>query len=206
MEISPSNRNSHDWLAQAKPHTYDWNRSEDALLSTFGASSSSPREWNEEFQSCRELPRSTPGERIMRDRTMFRVYTDFADAATKGAVAVVHGHIPPVNPMDAPRSYVFIYNNIFFSFAVDAKDLEGEQAASSAAPGGPDVKVSYQMANNDLHGVRAYTELDLAELHTLATVLVDYRGHRVICQSIIPGIFHGNESNTRNSRVRSASR
>ena len=38
--------------------------------------------------------------------------------------------------------------------------------------------------------MRAYTELDLAELHTLATVLVDYRGHRVICQSIIPGIFH----------------
>ena len=34
--------------------------------------------------------------------------------------AVVHGHIPPVNPMDPPRSYAFIYNNIFFSFAIEA--------------------------------------------------------------------------------------
>jgi hypothetical protein len=28
------------------------------------------------------------------------------------------------------------------------------------------------MANQDLHGVRAYTDLDIDELHTLATVLV----------------------------------
>lgn len=149
------------------------------------------RDWNEEYQSCRELPKSTTAERVLRDRTMFRVYSDFQDAATKGAVAVVHGHIPPVNPMDAPRSYVFIYNSIFFSFAIEGNELD-EQAAAAGPAGavGADVKVSRLMANQDLHGVRAYTELDIDELHTLATVLVDYRGHRVIAQSIIPGIFH----------------
>jgi len=183
------------WLAPQASHSYDWNRSEDALLDTHGldARGGVQRDWNEEFQSCRELPKSTPAERLIRDRTMYRVYADFVEAATKGAVAVVHGHIPPVNAMDHPRSYVFIYNSIFYSFALDSRDLIDPDNPDKISPAGVD-KISHQMANQDLHGVRAYTELDMDELHTLATVLVDYRGHRVIAQSIIPGIFHGDRA------------
>lgn len=43
------------------------------------------REWNEEYQSCRELPSGTMEERIIRDRTLFKIHCDFVDAATKGA-------------------------------------------------------------------------------------------------------------------------
>ena len=47
--------------------------------------------------------------------------------------------------------------------------------------------MSYQVANHDLRGVAAYANVDLQDLYTLCTVIVDYRGHRIICQSIIPG-------------------
>jgi len=39
----------------------------------------------------------------------------------------------------------------------------------------------------DLVGVKAYNTLDIEGLHTLGTVVVDYRGYRVTGQSIIPG-------------------
>lgn len=174
------------WLAHTTPHQYDWNRAEDAFLSTYGADVRGVmRDWNEEIQSCRELPHTHLNEKIMKDRTAYRVYCDFTEAALKGASAVVHGHIPPVNPMDPPRQYVFIHNNIFFSFAIDGRDLYEKFGGD---------KVSYVHANHDLHGVYAYSELELSELYTLATALIDYRGHRVLAQSIIPGIFHGDRA------------
>ena len=49
-----------------------------------------------------------------------QVGCDFVDAATKGAVAVIDGNIPPINPMERERSHMFVYNSIFFSFAVDS--------------------------------------------------------------------------------------
>jgi protein TIF31 len=44
------------------------------------------RDWNEEYQSCKELPSETIQERIMRDRAIVKINCDFVDAATKGAV------------------------------------------------------------------------------------------------------------------------
>ncbi|CAB0018212.1 unnamed protein product [Nesidiocoris tenuis] len=42
---------------------------------------------------------------------------------------------------------------------------------------------------NDLQGVRVYSAIDLPDLFTLGTVVIDYRGYRVTAQSIIPGIL-----------------
>jgi len=47
------------------------------------------------------------------------------------------------------------------------------------------------MASHDLHGVEMYNHLDVDGIHTLLTAIVDYRGERLIGQSIIPGIFNG---------------
>jgi hypothetical protein len=85
---------------------------------------------------------------------VFSCVQDFTDAATKGAVAVVHGHIPPVNPMDAPRSYVFIYNSIFFSFAVEGRDLDEQAAAGASAGAAADVKVRFAHALTHTHAQR----------------------------------------------------
>jgi len=186
FEAADLPRKATPWLGQSTQHTYDWNRSEDALLSTYGMDQRGiMRDWNEEYQSCKDLPKQTLNDRIMRDRTVYRVYCDFVEAATKGACAVIHGHIPPVNPMEAPKQHVFIYNNIFFSFAVDGRDLYTEAGGD---------RVSYAQAMNDLKGVQQIALLDLNDLYTLATVIIDYRGHRVIAQSIIPGIFHGDRA------------
>lgn len=43
------------------------------------------RDWNEELQVCRQLPRNTAPERILRDRAIHGVQTEFIAAATFGA-------------------------------------------------------------------------------------------------------------------------
>lgn len=42
-------------------------------------------------------------------------------------------------------------------------------------------------------GLRALQILDCEGLHVLATSIINYRGHRVIAQSIIPGILNNND-------------
>jgi len=171
------------WVAKEKKHTPNWNRAEDALLDTYGMDSRGVlRDWNEEYQNCRELPKETPQQRIGRDRTITRVYTDFVDSATKGACAVVEGNVPPINPMDPKRSYVFIYNNIFFSYAIDGRNVYKDKGGDA---------VSASIANHDISGIAQFLQVDVEKLFCLATISVNYRGHRLIAQSIIPGIFHG---------------
>ena len=38
--------------------------------------------------------------------------------------------------------------------------------------------------------------IDVPDLHHLATCLVDYKGQRMICQSIIPGILNNSDLST----------
>ena len=40
----------------------------------------------------------------------------------------------------------------------------------------------------DLHGVEVFERLEVKGISTLQTAVVDYRGYRVVCQSIIPGV------------------
>ncbi len=54
--------------------------------------------------------------------------------------------------------------------------------------------VAYAVANHDLMGCTAYSEIELPKLHVLAHTIVNYRGHRLTCQSIIAGIFHDQTS------------
>ena len=76
------------------------------------------------------------------------------------------------------RVHMYIWNNMFFSLGFDVKEHYkdfGGDAAAHAAP------------TNDLQGVRAINTIDLDGLHTLGTVVVDYRGMRVTAQTIVPG-------------------
>uniref|UniRef100_A0A183J3F1 Clu domain-containing protein n=1 Tax=Soboliphyme baturini TaxID=241478 RepID=A0A183J3F1_9BILA len=149
------------------------------------------REWNEELQTTRELPRKTLPERLLRERAIFKVYSDFVAAATKGAVVVVDGNVMAINPGENPKMQMFIWNNIFFSLGFDVKDHYkdfGGDAAAFVAP----VHLVFDFGdifNNDLQGVKAYFNLDPEGLFLLGTVVVDYMGYRVTAQSIIPGIL-----------------
>jgi hypothetical protein len=53
---------------------------------------------------------------------LIKIHNDFLKAAIDGAIAVIHGAILPANPMDPKDCWVFIYNHLFFSFAVENPD------------------------------------------------------------------------------------
>ncbi|XP_064959485.1 clustered mitochondria protein-like isoform X2 [Musa acuminata AAA Group] len=240
-------------------HKRDPARSEDALALSFGTELiGMQRDWNEELQSCREFPHKTLQERILRGRALYKVTCDFIDAAIKGAIGVISRCIPPINPTDPECFHMYVHNNIFFSFAVDAdlgyisKTLEPNLLANSRDAAGncedkvlcnslrstssnklpgatgnsglctstnsdkeqkqdvPDLttdasaevqitdseQATYASANNDLKGTKAYQEADVPGLYNLAMAIIDYRGHRVVAQSIIPGILQGDKSNS----------
>ncbi|EGZ20574.1 hypothetical protein PHYSODRAFT_359947 [Phytophthora sojae] len=168
--------------AASEEHAYDLNRAEDELCSSFGMDERGVlRDWNEEYQCCRDLPTDSLKDEIVRARVMYKIVTEFVEAATQGAVAIVEGNIPPINPMDDKSAHVYVFNNIFFSVSIDGKATKEDGGEENA----------YSAANRDLQGVKAFNEVDVRGLHTLATTVVDYLGVRVIAQSLIPGILLG---------------
>ncbi|KAF5445836.1 hypothetical protein F2P56_031520 [Juglans regia] len=234
-------------------HKRDAARAEDALTLSYGSELiGMQRDWNEELQSCREFPHTTPQERILRDRALYKVTSDFVDAAISGAIGVISRCIPPINPTDPECFHMYVHNNIFFSFAVDG-DLEqlskkptsnansnieslspvngsSDKASSSLLHGDSGIangekcrgstteeqdsvvdvtsdvsaetqlteseQATYASANNDLKGTKAYQEADVSGLYNLAMAIIDYRGHRVVAQSVLPGILQGDKSDS----------
>ncbi|XP_027003633.1 clustered mitochondria protein homolog isoform X2 [Tachysurus fulvidraco] len=173
----------YSWTAPQIDHAMDCVRAEDAYTSRLGYEEHIPgqtRDWNEELQTTRELPRKNLPERLLRERAIFKVHSDFAAAATRGAMAVIDGNVMAINPGEETRMQMFIWNNIFFSLGFDVRDHYKELGGDAAAHTAP---------TNDLNGVRAYGAVDVEGLYTLGTVVVDYRGYRVTAQSIIPGIL-----------------
>lgn len=171
------------WTAPQLEHTVDSIRAEDAFSSKLGYEEHMPgqtRDWNEELQTTREMPRKTLSERVIRERAIFKVHSDFVAAATRGAMAVVDGNVIALNPNEDTKMQMFIWNNIFFSLGFDVRDHYKELGGDAAAFAAP---------CNDLNGVRAYSVIDIEGIYTLATAVIDYKGYRVTAQSIIPGIL-----------------
>ncbi|CDK27196.1 unnamed protein product [Kuraishia capsulata CBS 1993] len=176
---------SNPWLVQkpSKPQP-DLGRSQSNFLQGGMDGADLQRDWNEEYQSTRELPKTTFQERIVRERLLNRAGFDFATSAVRGAAAVVRGEIEAINPAEDPSQYIYLRNGIFYSLCVDAGqyvESGGDLAARAAA-------------NKDLAGIRCLNRLDLPEVYHLCTVIVDFCGRRVICQTPVPGIFNENLS------------
>ncbi|KAL8062101.1 hypothetical protein ABFX02_02G124300 [Erythranthe guttata] len=231
-------------------HKCDAARAENSLTLTFGSELiGMQRDWNEELQSCREFPHATHQESILRDRALYKVTSDFVDAATSGAIGVISRCIPPINPTDPECFHMYVHNNIFFSFAVDAdleqlprkqalelnsklqsttsaqnhsennmpqgdstvpfvngsavsntENVSDVEALSADVPAETQLaeseQATYASANNDLKGTKAYQEADVPGLYNLAMAIIDYRGHRVVAQSVLPGILQGDKSDS----------
>ncbi|KAL9645516.1 hypothetical protein ABK040_000581 [Willaertia magna] len=185
FEVTPVPFVVNKWIDVEEKHEYDPNRAEESFFTMLGTDPRvQQREWNEEYQSCKELPSGTMDERLIRDRTLFKIHCDFVDSAIKGAKAVVDKCLLPINPIDKKTAQVYIQNNIFFSFSINTDEPKDENDMDQFA---------YQNANNDLKGVIAFNEADVPGIHTLASAIVDYRGYRVVAQSIIPGILQGDQ-------------
>uniref|UniRef100_A0A0D9YXF5 Clu domain-containing protein n=1 Tax=Oryza glumipatula TaxID=40148 RepID=A0A0D9YXF5_9ORYZ len=74
--------------------------------------------------------------------------------------------------------------------------LDNTSDASAEAQIADSEQATYASANNDLKGTKAYQESDIPGLYNLAMAIIDYRGHRVVAQSIIPGILQGDKSDS----------
>src|SRR5581483_4395477 len=177
---------SYPWAVKRNKQAYDLGRVTGVYLD-FGVDGvESIRDWNEEIQAQREYPKNDIKDRVFRERLLNKTQADFAESAIRGAIAVVNGNAASFNPRDPEEEHMYIYNNIFFSKALDTRGMFDKLGGDEAA---------YVAANKDLEGIRTFSSLDIEGLYTLGSVIVDYKGIRVVCQSVVPGIFRrGDES------------
>ncbi|KUM60382.1 hypothetical protein ACN42_g6734 [Penicillium freii] len=165
-------------------HQPDITRSQENYLISGVDNAETLRDWNEEFQTTRELPRETVQDRVFRERLTSKLFADYNEAAARGAVLVARGEVAPLNPTEARDAQIFVYNNIFYSFGADGVGTftsEGGDEAARVAVG------------KDVLGIKAVNQLDIEGLFTPGTVVVDYLGKRIVGQSIVPGIFKQRE-------------
>ncbi|KAE8255089.1 hypothetical protein A4X13_0g3169 [Tilletia indica] len=164
-------------------HVYDPLRVQSAYLIT-GATGpdqlEGTRDWNDEIQSTREIPRTTLPERLVRERVLNRAFSDFLTAAVRAVPRVAAGMVPAMNPMDAPAAQMFIVNNLFISKGVDGVDLYPHLGGHEAA---------HVAVSKDVGGVRTLNALDIDGVCLLGTVVVDWMGERWVAQSVVPGLF-----------------
>lgn len=173
------------WLVPAPSsslttHQPDLARTQESYLISGVENTETLRDWNEEFQSTREMPKEAVHDRVFRERLTSKLFADYNDAATRGAMLVARGEIAPLNPTEAKDAQIFVYNNIFYSFGADGVGTFGTEGGDEAA------RVA---VGKDVVGVRAVNNLDIPNLFTSGTVVVDYMGKRIVGQSIVPGIF-----------------
>ena len=180
---------SNPWLvpwssAGVNAHQPDITRTQENYLISGVDNADTLRDWNEEFQTTRELPRESVQDRVFRERLTSKLFADYNDAAARGAVLVARGEIAPLNPTESRDAQIFVYNNIFYSFGSDGVGTfttEGGDEAARVAVG------------KDVLGIKAVNQLDIPDLFTPGTVVVDYLGKRIVGQSIVPGIFKQRE-------------
>ncbi len=181
--LPPKNINDQTLIKSANvlTHSYDMARVESDLANGFSVEEKGLlREWHNEIQQIRDMTPKDLSEKVMISRLIFKTITEFTDACKVIVVALADGHIQPMNPMDAENSQVYIYNNIFISKAIDAKDsfklCNGDEATR-------------KMSAHDIHNQMIINSVPSIGLHTALQCCIDYLGDRYICQSIIPDIL-----------------
>ena len=179
---------SNPWLVpdsnNSAGHQPDITRTQESFLIGGIENAETLRDWNEEFQSTRELPRESIQDRVFRERLTSKLFADYNDAAARGAVQVARGEISPLNPTEGTEAQIYVYNNVFFSYGADG-------VGTFAADGGDEA--ARVAVGKDVLGIRAVNQLDILGLFTPGTVVVDYLGKRLVGQSIVPGIFKQRE-------------
>lgn len=176
------------WLVPTPIHTADPFRTQLAYLLTGSTQADllpPARDWNDDAQMFKELPASTLQQKIGRERLISRAQADFLAAATKGVMSIIRGDIPPLNPNEPEAAHTFVHNNMLFTRAEDTfvrvyAHVGGDEASRVAAL-------------KDLRGVGILDRLEVPNLYTMATVIVDYCGERYVVQSLIPGLFKTKE-------------
>lgn len=165
-------------------HVADAARTQESYLLSGPENAETLRDWNEEFQSTRELPKENVQDRVFRERLTAKLFAEYNEAAVRGAVLVARGEVAPLNPTEPRDAQIFVYNNVFYSYGADG-------VGTFAADGGDEA--ARVATGKDIMGVKATNQLDVSGIFTPGTVVVDYLGKRLVGQSIVPGIFKQRE-------------
>lgn len=189
--MSGADQAASPWLVRADENSvhekYDLSAPQEVYLRQGSQIADSMRDWNEELQTIRELPRGNLTERVQRDRQFHKWNSEFTEVAVQGAISLVEGNMIPLNPTDPVDQHMYLRDNIFYSKGFDGRDTFtglGGDAAAHAATG------------KDIIGVRIINQLGVDGINTLGSVVVDYRGVRVVAQSVVPGIFRKQDTTT----------
>ncbi len=172
---------NHPWAVRVPNHSADAGRLLDAHISSLEVMDTlTARDWNDELQSLKELPRSTTGERLVREQALDKQHQDYVSAALKGSLAVAHKSLVPLNHLEPEEHHLYLHNHIFFSQGYDQR----EQFEQLGGPNATHVSLS-----KDIDGLRALNRHDLEGVFTLGTCMLDYKGKRTVAQTIVPGIL-----------------
>eukprot|EP00755_Sulcionema_specki_P012687 Sspe_Gene.52057::Locus_28858_Transcript_1_5_Confidence_0.333_Length_2625::g.52057::m.52057/K03255/TIF31, CLU1; protein TIF31 len=174
------------WGSRGLSTTRVWASEDDCKGISCGPSrtSSGVVDWNEEWQRLASLPRDTPQQLLVAECREAVLYSRFLEASRRIAMDVVDGKVVPANLMDPAWQSIFLVDGIFVSYAGGWKPDEAEQRAKGSHKNAP------KLMKNDLHIITRLRKLrGPPRIHTVAMAAVDYKGKRVICQSIIPGIL-----------------
>jgi protein TIF31 len=172
---------NHPWLTQPSNLVRDDARIAEPYLSHgVDLQESSLRDWNDEFQSLKELPIDNLSERVLKDRLQLKLYQDYIACCIKGAIAVSEGSLVPLNPHEDPNAQMYMYNNLFLSKGFDGLSQFAQYGGELAA---------YVATGKDIAGLQMVNMLQIPEVHTLGSVVIDYKGDRITCQTVLPGIF-----------------
>lgn len=138
------------------------------------------KDWNDEYQAIKDFPRESFSERLLRDKLLNKYIQEFNQAAAATAIDIVKGNLTPLNPNEEPKKHIYLRNNIFYSFGINATgshDLTGGDEAARYCFG------------KDLSSIKILNRFDSDGARTLLSCVVDYLGERVICQAPVPGVF-----------------
>ncbi|PVU88341.1 hypothetical protein BB559_005618 [Furculomyces boomerangus] len=177
-------------------NVYDVSKTQNVFLKLGSRGADAVRDWNEELQSIREMQSSPSDENknnstsdyegAVKDNQMLVWQNEFAEAAIAGAMAVVDNEVSPLNPTELPEQHIYMRENIFFSRVNDSRDLFSSIGGDEAA---------YTAASKDVNGVQILNGFENNKLCQLGTVMVDFRGCRIVAQTIVPGILRTENEN-----------
>ncbi|XP_065893122.1 clustered mitochondria protein homolog isoform X2 [Dysidea avara] len=184
LELLPSPFKVYPWLVPQLEHVPD---NYFTLEGVYGTKVSveeqfvgQSQDWNEQFQTIKEMTTENVAQKVLKDKAYYKLYMEYCNIAARGAVAAVDGNIPPINCSEHVKQRMFIWNNIFFTFAFDGRDNYSDIGGDQAA---------WRAASHDLTNLSILNTCDAQGIYSSATVVVDYRGYRVTAQTIIPGIL-----------------
>lgn len=178
---------SNPWLLNPALGSFqpDLSRSQAPLVTNGVDGADFVKEWNEDFQSIRELPKNNFNERILREKLLNKLFHEFKTTATKVAMDIVYGNIQPLNPQEPPELHIYLRNGIFYSLSANATGAFDESGGNEAAR---------YTSTKDLASIKLLNRADIDGIFNLLTCIVDFLGKRVVCQAPVPGIFQDSVS------------